>query len=176
MSEVKAPHLILVAFQKFLERGGEGTLHMIGDGPLLPFCESLARGLGIRKRCVIHGNIAHEAVHELLARADMYVQHSVVARDGDCEGMPVSLMEAAGYALPIVTSGVGGIPEYFEDGKTAWIVEEYDTEAMAERMYEIWSDPECAARIGKAARQLALEQFDAKKQALAVMELVLSSC
>lgn len=173
MSEVKAPHLVIVAFRKYLDRGGKGTLHMVGDGPLLPFCESLARGLGVEDRCVFHGSVPHDEVKRLLARADIYVQHSVVARDGDCEGMPVSLMEAAGYGLPIVTTGVGGIPEYFEDGSTARIIEEYDTDTMADRMHEIWRSPSEADSLGEAACRLAHERFDSRRQSQAVKDVVI---
>lgn len=174
MSEVKAPHLVITAFARFLASGGQGQLHMIGDGPLLPFCQSLAKGFSLGDRCIFHGSIPHDAVLRILASADAYVQHSVVARDGDCEGMPVSLMEAAGRGLPIITSAVGGIPEYFTDGESALLISEYDTAQMAAAMLRIQQSPELAAALGRHARNLALQQFDSTRQSAAVVDVIRS--
>lgn len=147
---------------------------MVGDGPLLPFCQSVAKGLSLGNRCTFHGNVPHPTVLAMLATSDAYVQHSVVARDGDCEGMPVSLMEAAGHGIPIITSAVGGIPEYFKDGESALLIGEYDTGQMAAAMLRLQQSPDLAANLGQNARRLALEQFDSTVQSAKVCSVIQS--
>jgi len=176
MSEVKAPQLTILAFYKYLSIGGKGKLHMIGNGPLLVICKSIVQGLKISEKVIFHGRINHNEVLNILKSSQMYVQHSVVAEDGDCEGMPVSLMEAAGYGLPIVTTAPGGIAEYFEHGTNCFIVQQYDVDAMAQYMYDVWNDRNKADKIGKAAFELAKQKFDAKKQASKVKEICVNAC
>jgi glycosyltransferase involved in cell wall biosynthesis len=172
MSEVKAPHLVLVAFQRFLELGGTGVMHMVGDGPLLPFCISLAKGLAIADRCVFHGAVPHPEVMRLVGQSDLYVQHSIIARDGDCEGMPVSLMEAAGHGLPIVTTAPGGIGEHFVNQVNSCIVGMYDTTEMARQMHALFTDRDKAGRLGRAAYALARERFDANMRSEEVAAVI----
>lgn len=171
MAEVKAPHLTIVAFRRYLDRGGKGRLQIVGDGPLMPFCQSLARGLGLGDKCVFRGRLPNEEVLRLVGEAHLYVQHSIRARDGDCEGMPRTIMEAAGYQLPIVTTAPGGIGEFMKHGETAYVVDEYDTAGMAECMYRLWRDPKEAQRLGKAAHTLACAHFVADERAAKVKEL-----
>jgi colanic acid/amylovoran biosynthesis glycosyltransferase len=172
MAEVKSPHLTLIAFYKFLSLNGNGTLHMVGDGPLLHFCKSIARGMGIEDNCIFHGNVAHDKVYELLKTSNMYVQHSVIAHDGNCEGMPVSIMEAAAFGLPIVTTAHVGIPEHIKNNDTGLLVNEYDTEGMAKAMYEVWKDKSLASKLGKNAQELAYKRFNANEQSLKILKLI----
>jgi len=175
MVEVKAPHLVVVSFSRYLQMGGKGTLHMVGDGPLLPFCESLARGLGMAEHCVFHGSLPHRETLDVLGHSHLYVQHSVVARDGDCEGMPLTIMEAAAQGLPIVTTAPGGISEHMVDGTNSFVVREYDTSAMADRMLRVWRDPALATRLGAAAYEMARDRFDASKQSRKLLQLLRSA-
>lgn len=175
MADVKAPHLTILAYHKYLSKGGEGHLHMVGDGPLLPSCLSLTRGLGIADNVTFHGGVQHEKVLEMLGRSFMYVQHSVVAADGDCEGMPVSIMEAAGYGLPIVATSHGGIPELIEHAQNGYLVEEYDMDGMAHYMYELWRNTDKAMMMGRNARIKAEAEYDVKRQSEKLKKLILST-
>lgn len=38
------------------------------------------------------------------------------------EGMPISLLEAMGYGLPVVCSNVGAIPDFFENGNMGFMI------------------------------------------------------
>jgi len=175
MAEMKGPHLTLLAFHKYLSIGGHGTLHIIGDGPLLPICTSLAKGLGIAARVVLHGQLEHQTALELLETGHMYVQHSVVASDGVCEGMPVSIMEAAGYALPIVATKHAGISEMIVHGQDGYLVDEYDVDRMAYCMHEVFKNPERAGEMGRKARAKAVQEFDVTEQSEKLRKVILSA-
>ncbi len=175
MADVKAPHLTILAYRKYLSKGGKGRLHMVGDGPLLPSCEAMAKGLGLGDKITFHGGLRHEKALEMLGRSHMYVQHSVVASDGDCEGMPVSIMEAAGHGLPVVATRHGGIPELVEHGKNGYLVEEYDVDGMGHYMYEVWRDADMARVLGDNARVKAAKEFDMERQSEELKRVILSA-
>lgn len=53
------------------------------------------------------------------------------------EGLPMSVLDAMGYALPIVSTNVGGIPQLVTNGRNGMLTEPGDTQAMAEAIVHI---------------------------------------
>jgi glycosyltransferase involved in cell wall biosynthesis len=157
--EKKAPHLLLLSFARLRESHPEVELRLIGDGPLLPVCRDLARALGLAHHTHFLGAQAPEVVAEEMRRARALVQHSAEADDGDCEGAPVALIEAAATGIPVVSTRHAGIPEIVLDGKTGLLVGEREVEGFARRMAELVRSPEQAAALGAAAREHAERHF-----------------
>jgi glycosyltransferase involved in cell wall biosynthesis len=83
----------------------------------------------------------------------------MVADDGDREGTPNSVMEAAAAGLPVIATRHGGITDVVVEGMTGFLVDEGDYEAMAERMCELLEDPEKCRKMGTSAREMAKSQF-----------------
>ena len=83
-----------------------------------------------------------------MARAAMFVQHSVTDPDGRIEGFPVAIAEAMFTALPVVSTRHSGIPEHVRDGATGFLVEEGDVAGMAAAMARLLADPGVAAGDG----------------------------
>jgi glycosyltransferase involved in cell wall biosynthesis len=54
----------------------------------------------------------------MLHEADVYVQPSVLAHDGQMEGVPVALMEAMAARVPVVATALSGVPELVQDQQT----------------------------------------------------------
>lgn len=155
----KAPHLVLLAFKKVLEKKAQVKLLMVGDGPLLNSSISLARALGIEQSVSFLGVKSHKETAQLMREVRAFVQHSIVPPSGDSEGTPVVIQEAGGSGLPVIATYHGGIPDVIEDGVTGFLVNERDVEAMAERMIRLVEDPELAAAMGKAAQKRILANF-----------------
>lgn len=83
----------------------------IGDGPLL---EGIKESFRLNSSFVIGnfpGRIPHEKVIEFYNnfRTELFIQ---VSRS---EGIPVSIMEAISYGIPVIATNVGGVPELFSD-------------------------------------------------------------
>ncbi len=85
-------------------------------------------------------------------RARGFIQHSVAGGDGDMEGTPVAILEAAASGLPVIATRHAGIPEAVLDGQSGWLVDEHDADAFAERMLAICQNPELAVRAGSVGR------------------------
>ena len=115
------------------------------------------RGLG--GRVTLHGYRSHAEVAALMARAAMFVQHSVTDPDGRIEGFPVAIAEAMFTALPVVSTRHSGIPEHVRDGVTGFLVAEGDVAGMAAAMARLLADPAAAAGMGRAGRAWALEHL-----------------
>jgi glycosyltransferase involved in cell wall biosynthesis len=76
------------------------------------------------------------------------------------EGLPKGLIEAAACALPLVTTDVPGCREVVTDGVDGLLVPPREAGALANAIARLHDDPELRARLGAAAREKALAQFD----------------
>jgi len=159
-TEKKGPQLTLLAFAKAHERCPTARLRMAGDGHLLAACRDLAKALGIADAVTFLGAQPHGVVQDEMRRARAVLQHSIVAADtGDCEGTPVAVLEAGASGLPIIATRHAGIPDVVVDGATGLLVDEHDTDAMADAIVRLAEQPEFAARLGQAAREYVAAYF-----------------
>jgi colanic acid/amylovoran biosynthesis glycosyltransferase len=157
--EKKAPQVTLTAFSEVHRRRPEARLHMIGDGPLLDKCRELAKILAIAHVVNFLGEQPQTVVQEAMRGARCFVQHSVEAPNGDCEGTPVAILEAGATGLPVVATRHGGIPDVVIEGETGVLVDERDLEGMTEGMLRLIDDPELARRLGQGARHRVETHF-----------------
>jgi glycosyltransferase involved in cell wall biosynthesis len=94
-----------------------------------------------------------------MRQARVFVQHSVVAADGNREGTPVAIIEAGASGLPVVATRHAGIPDVVVEGSTGFLVDERDVEGMARHMIRLAQDAELAGRLGRAARERVQVHF-----------------
>lgn len=136
---------------------------IVGDGPDRAELEAEIRRLGIGDRVLLLGE--RRDVPRLLAGADLFVLSST------SEGMPVSVLEAMAAGLPVVGSGVGGMPELVVDGTTGLLVEPGDPDGLAVALGRLLAEPELRRRMGDAGRERAGERFDLERFWQAHLEL-----
>lgn len=172
--EKKAPLLTLSAFARVHSACPEARLRMIGDGPLLQESRALAQELGIGAAVTFLGAQPHAVVREEMLRARCFVQHSVEAPNGDCEGTPVGILEAGATGLPVVSTRHAGIPDVVVEERTGLLVDERDTEAMAAQMLRLAEDAELAGRLGREARR-HIEQHFSQEQSLKRLWTIIES-
>lgn len=130
----------------------EARLAVIGDGPLRGALERQA-GPAVQ----FLGARPPEEVAQWMRRAAVLAAPSLTAADGDAEGLPNVVVEAAASGLPVVATRHSGIPEAVENGKTGFLVAEGDAGALAGGLAAALG---AGPAMGAAARRLAEERFD----------------
>ena len=118
-----------------------------GDGAAL---RAQAQKLGIEARISWRGACDQPEVIAAMRVADLFVLPSRVAADGDRDGLPNVLMEAASQRLPILSTPVSAIPEFVENG-THGVLSGDTPGALAEALAQIAADPEAAKTRADAA-------------------------
>ena len=164
-----------VLLQSLASRG-EGLdrieVGLVGAGPLRNELEVLASRLGIAERVRFLGPLDERDVAKLLDDADLFVLPSRVAADGQMEGLPVALIEAAAGGVPIVASRLSGIPELIRDGVTGYLAEPGDVESLSQTLVR------CLATDAKvdlaAARALVEQEFAVQGSAARLADLFLA--
>jgi glycosyltransferase involved in cell wall biosynthesis len=105
-----------------------------------------------------------EGLVEWLGHVDdmpgLFATVDVVTLPSYREGLPKSLIEAAACGLPLVATDVPGCREVITDGKDGLLVPVRDAVALAAAIARLFDDKELAARLGAAAREKALAEFD----------------
>jgi glycosyltransferase involved in cell wall biosynthesis len=103
---------------------------------------------------------------------DVALLPSVVAADGERDGIPLFLVEAMAVGLPVVTTAVAGIPELVVDGTNGVLVDAGDPNALVTRIEELLADAPRRARLGAAARETVLGRFDVRRAAAELLALI----
>jgi N-acetyl-alpha-D-glucosaminyl L-malate synthase BshA len=118
-------------------------LLMIGDGPERQNAEELARAMGLYSDVRFLGK--QEQINEILSISDLFLLPSAT------ESFGLSALEAMACSVPVVSTNAGGLPEINVDGKTGYLSEVGDTDAMAANAIHILSDDDRLLHFKKAA-------------------------
>lgn len=137
-------------------------LVIAGDGPLRERMEALAGELGVPARFL--GLQTPAEVRELMRSASVFAAPSVVAADGNAEGLPMTIVEAQACGLPVVAFPSGGSADGIDDGRTGFVVTPRDEDGLAERIVALLGDDAKRAAFSAAARDWAVAHFDLKTQ------------
>ncbi len=130
----------------------EAVLWLVGSGTFLEGLRRLADELGLKDRVRFWGVQPH--VEPFLQASDVF---ALPSRWQEAAGL--SLLEAQAVGLPAVATRIGGIPEYVEEGRTGLLFAPENVDELTAHLRTLLLDPERRARMGQAARALALERF-----------------
>lgn len=159
----KSPQTTVAAFLRIAERYPGARLEMIGHGPLLPACRALVERAGMSDRIIFHGRQPHDFVRARMAAAEVFVQHSVTAADGEAEGLPSAIQEAMASGAAVVSTRHAGIPEAVEDGVTGYLAAEHDLDGFTQAIERVLADDAARRAMAARARVFALERFDYRR-------------
>lgn len=134
MVEKKGLDYLIRAVAKIKTASPKVRLVAVGDGPLRPGVEALTRELGLADAVAFVGTKNHQELRLLYNAADVLAVPSVVARDGETEGMPTVILEAFAAACPVVGSRVAGIPEFVRDGETGFLAAAAAPDDLADKI------------------------------------------
>jgi glycosyltransferase involved in cell wall biosynthesis len=130
-------------------------LVILGDGNHRPFCERLARRLGLADRVRFAGFVPQAELKAYYRDASAVVLSSVWP-----EPIATIGLEVMRFALPVVAFDAGGIKDWLEDGHNGRLVPWGDLDAYAAAVDELLADKDRARRMGEAGLKLVTERYD----------------
>ena len=152
---------LIEAFRIFTERYADVRLQLIGDGALRSEMEEFVKQSGIKDKVFFEG--IQNNVYPFLNLADCFILPS------QYEGMPMTLIEAMGTALPIIATEVGGIPDMIENG-TEGILIENSPQEIVKAMEVIYIDETLRKDLGQNALRRS-QSMSANAMALAYLKV-----
>lgn len=135
-----------------------------GSGTLLEKLRKNVGQLGLTGHCFFLGNVDHQ---ELLNEyREKKINAVVLPSIGTLvpEGIPVSLMEAMSFEVPVIATNCGGTGELV-DGHSGFLIDEGDSEALATSLIELIENPELGRKMGQNGKNKVKVDFDTMKNA-----------
>ncbi|WP_170339819.1 glycosyltransferase family 4 protein [Ruegeria arenilitoris] len=130
----------------------------IGGGTLSDNLRGLAENLRLQDRITWKGACDQPEVIAAMREADLFVLPSRIAANGDRDGLPNVLMEAASQKLPILSTPVSAIPEFIRNNVHG-ILSDDEPKALADAISTLAADPQKAAIMADAAYDRLLANF-----------------
>jgi glycosyltransferase involved in cell wall biosynthesis len=162
----KGHDVLIDAAADVLRRFPDTRFEIVGTGPERERLLARSQARQVAHAFLFLGH--REDVTARLMAADIFVLPS------RSEAFPNAVLEAMAAGLPIVASGVGGIPELVDNGRTGLLVRPGDSRELADRLCELMADPAGAARLGEAARSEARSRYSFDRMVAAFEGLYLT--
>lgn len=162
--------VLIAACALLRDAGVPFTCELIGDGPQRQEIAGLVADHGLEHHVRLLGALPEAAVAEHLGTATLFVLPSIVAPNGQMDGIPVVLMEAMAAGLPVVSTALSGIPELVEDGVNGLVVEPGNTEELAAAMQRLIGDPGLVVSLARRARETVETRFSLRSSVESLLE------
>lgn len=156
---------LIDACARLIKDGVDLDCRIVGDGPLRRTAEQWIAQHGLTERVRILGKLPQHEVARLMGETDIFVLPSVIAHDGQMDGIPVSLMEAMAAGKPVVASSLSGIPELVRHDMNGLLVDAAHPQRIADAIRRLIDDPALRERLGNAAKTVVRERFDVRRTA-----------
>lgn len=130
----------------------------VGGGPLAERLRRQAEAAGVAERITWRGACDQPEVIEAMRASDLFILPSRIATDGDRDGLPNVLMEAASQRLAILATPVSAIPEFITDGVHG-LLRPDDPSELATAIATVAAHPEAAAERADAALNRLKQDF-----------------
>jgi colanic acid/amylovoran biosynthesis glycosyltransferase len=169
----KNPLPLLAAFVKALQINSQLRLKLVGDGSLHTAALTFIKENKLSDTVSCYGALPNTAIIEAMQSADIFISHHITdPLTGDTEGLPVTILEAMGQGLPVISTTHAGIPECITDGEEGFLVAPEDVDAMAAKIILLASNHQLRITMGQKAWKRAYENFSWKKEKEALLRLM----
>jgi len=118
------------------------------------------------------GIIPHEKLMGIYKskNMDIVILPSINTKNGEHEGIPVALMEAMAYSIPVISTNTGGIPELLSN-KSGIIVEERNSKQLAKAIKKIIKNRKIREEIARKGYNRVSDDFNIQKNTEKMLEL-----
>jgi colanic acid/amylovoran biosynthesis glycosyltransferase len=159
----KKGHVDLIdAFILLRKNGVDADCQIVGEGPLRSVLEKRISDAALEDRVHLLGALPQSQVVGLLREwADVFTLPCVIARNGDRDGIPVSLAEAMAMELPVISTDIVGINELVQRG-TGLLVPPHDPIALAGALTTM-SVQNILTHMGCKGREVVDREFNLQK-------------
>jgi len=143
----------------------KATLTIAGNGSKLTLAKEFVINQNLHDVTFL-GNISGNELVQAFSLASIYILPS------HSEGMPTSVLEAMAFGLPIISRPVGGLNDFFEEGKMGHLIASHNCIEYAEKIIELLEDSNRCKEIGKYNQNYSKEHFMASKVALEIESIL----
>lgn len=135
------------------------TCEIVGEGPERRRLEELIRAYRLSDQVLLTGSKPQTEIVDLLARGSLFVFPAIHDSSGDSDNLPTVLVEAMASNLPIIATGIAGIPEIVRHNENGILIQEKDAAQLANAIRLLAGNPELLEKYGQMSQTIAAEKF-----------------
>lgn len=140
---------VIIENKNFLK--GKIKVHIGGNGEV-DILKKIIKDESLEEIISFEGWVTGEEKSKLLELCDVYVLPSYH------EGLPISILEAMSYGMPVISTTVGGIPEVVKNNVNGFTIEPGDKKSLLDSILYFIHNTEEIKRMGSNSSQ-TVEQF-----------------
>ncbi|MBF0345215.1 MAG: glycosyltransferase [Nitrospirae bacterium] len=163
----KGVSYLIDAFSLVAQTHKDIVLLLVGSGVLEEKMKTMVSTLNIEDKVIFCGRVPYEDVALYLSIADVFVFASID------EGLPRAILEAMSMKVPVVATGVGGIPEIVEHMKTGFLVEAGNSKMLSEGIATLLDSGNLSV-MGDTARKTIIEKYNFQREIQNYVEVLYS--
>ncbi|HUR82779.1 MAG TPA: glycosyltransferase [Thermoanaerobaculia bacterium] len=163
---------LIEACARLAKAGLDFDCNIVGSGPLLETTRHWIADHGLADRVHLLGPRPQHEVAQLMREADIFVLPSIIATDGQMDGIPLSLMEAMAAGKPVVASSISGIPELVTSEVSGILVDAAYPGKLADAVLRLAADPALRDRLGRAGQVKVRRDFHIHRTAEQLVSLL----
>jgi teichuronic acid biosynthesis glycosyltransferase TuaC len=165
LKKIKGIDLNLKALAQVLKTYPHLRYTIVGEGPERKNLENLVKDLKLEDKVEFRGQLPNPKALEEMAKGDLFSLPSYE------EGFGVVYLEAMALGLPTIGVLGEGIEDVITDGENGLLVRPRDVEHLAQTLLKVLTNPDLAARLGKAGRETVLNNFTWERVAQKITEI-----
>jgi len=154
----------ILAVKELVKEYPEIRYRVIGSGPLENELKGLVRSLDLGKNVEFLGNLDDNSLIEELSKTTVFILPCVKSKNGDMDGIPVSLMEAMYLRTPVISTKISGIPELVENGKEGILMEPRNGKQLANAIKTLIENKNLRTKMGRNGRKKIEIEFNIHKE------------
>jgi colanic acid/amylovoran biosynthesis glycosyltransferase len=143
--------------------GVDFVCEIVGEGPERGHLEELIQSYHLSDTVRLRGKMTQTEIVDLLARSSIFVFPAIQDRSGDTDNLPTVLIEAMASNLPMIATGIAGIPEIVQDHENGLLVQEKNAPQLADAIRALAGNQDLLVQYGNVSRRIAAEKFALSK-------------
>lgn len=162
---VKGHTYLLQACRLLLSKKLDFKVYLAGKGPLRSSLMEMITRLDLKENVIFLGELPHDELINFYSngKVDVLVLPSIVTEKGAKEGIPVSLMEAMSFKIPVISTDTGAISELLE-GDAGLMVTQKNPEELAIAMFSLGTNLLERKRLSDNGFKIIYERFNVERE------------
>lgn len=176
VEEIKGQKYLIEACAISKSKGLSLKCLIIGEGPDIPKLKSLITEKGLEDDVFLEGYYPHSKLMGMMQNEniDIVILPSITMNNGYSEGIPVALIEAMSYKIPVISTNTGDISELLGQGRGIMVAQK-NPEELSEAITNVVTDKSLSESLRTSGFQRVNNEYNIQSTCKDLADLIKQS-